>query len=67
MRRPISWDSLLEGQGLALSWGRGGRVLWLSLALGYFFFGGKVGRNLHLAGRSGEPRALLDDERRGVV
>ena len=37
MRRPISWDSLLEGQGLALSWGPGGRVLWLSLALGYFF------------------------------
>ena len=37
VRRPISWDSLLEGQGLALSWGPGGRVLWLSLALGYFF------------------------------
>ena len=37
VRRPISWDSLLEGQGLASSWGPGGRVLWLSLALGYFF------------------------------
>ena len=37
VRRPMSWDSLLEGQGLALSWSPGGRVLWLSLALGYFF------------------------------
>ena len=33
MRRPISWDSLLKGQGLALSLSPGGRVL----ALGYFF------------------------------
>ena len=37
VRRPISWDSLLEGQGLALYWGPGGRVLWRSLALYYFF------------------------------
>ena len=37
MRRPISWDALLEGQELASSWGPGGRVLWLSLALDYFF------------------------------
>ena len=37
VRRPIAWDSLLEGQGLALAWGPGGRVLWLSLAFGYFF------------------------------
>ena len=37
VRRPISRDSLLERQGLALSWGPGGRVLWPSLALGYFF------------------------------
>ena len=37
VRRPISWDSLLEGQGLTLSWRPGGRVLWLSLALSYFF------------------------------
>ena len=37
VRCPISWDALLEGQGLASSWGPGGRVLSLSLALGYFF------------------------------
>ena len=37
IRRPISWDTLLGGQGLVSSWGPGGRVLWLSLALGYFF------------------------------
>ena len=37
VRRSISWDSLLERQGLALSWCPGGRVLWMSLALGYFF------------------------------
>ena len=66
VRRPILWDSLLEGQGLALSWGPGGRVLWLSLALGYFFYG-KVGRNLRLDRRSGTPRALPDAERRGAV
>ena len=66
VRRPISWDALLEGQGLASSWGPGCRVLWLSLALGYFFRG-KVGRNLRAAGRSGAPRALLDGERRGAI
>ena len=66
VRRPISWDALLEGQGLASSWGPGCRVLWLSLALGYFFRG-KVGRNLRAAGRSGAPRALLDEERRGDI
>ena len=37
VRRPISWDSLLERQGSALYWGPGGRVLWRSLALYYFF------------------------------
>ena len=38
MRRPISLDALLEGQGLTSSWGPGGHgVLWLSLALGHFF------------------------------
>ena len=37
VRRPISWDTLLEGQCLAPSWGQGGRVLWTCLALGYFF------------------------------
>ena len=37
IRRPISWDTLLGGQDLAPSWGAGGRILWLSLALGYFF------------------------------
>ena len=37
VRCPISWDALLEGQGLASSWGPGGRVLRLLLALSYFF------------------------------
>ena len=37
VRRPISWDVLLGGQGLASLWGPGGRVLWMSLALGYSF------------------------------
>ena len=35
-RRPISWDTLLEGQCLVPSWGLGGRVLWLRMALGHF-------------------------------
>ena len=37
VRRPVSWDALLGGQSLAPSWGPGGRVLWMCLALGYFF------------------------------
>ena len=37
VRRPASWDMLLEGETLVPSRGRGGRVLWLCLALGYFF------------------------------
>ena len=31
------------------------------------FFRGEVGRNLRLAERSGAPRALLNEERRGVI
>ena len=42
VRRPISWDSLLEGQGLALSWGPDGRVLWLSRALFFFLWQGRT-------------------------
>ena len=64
VRRPISSDALLEGQGLASSSGPGGRVLWLSHVV---FFRGEVGRNLRLAERSGAPRALLNEERRGVI
>ena len=36
VRRQVSWDILLKGETLVSSWGRGGRVLWLCLALGYF-------------------------------
>ena len=42
VRRPISWDALLEGQGLASSLGPGGRVLWMSLSLGYFLWRGRT-------------------------
>jgi len=35
VRHPVSWKCLLDGQGLAESWGPGGRVLWLSLALSF--------------------------------
>ena len=66
VRRRISWDSLLEGQGLVLSWGPGGLVLWLSLALGSFLVA-RSDEIFRLAGRSGAPRALLDEERRGAV
>ena len=34
VRRPVSWDMLLEGETLVPSWGRGGRILWPCLALG---------------------------------
>ena len=37
VRRPVSWDMRLEGETLMPSWGRGGRILWLCLALGYFW------------------------------
>jgi len=36
VRLPISWETLLKGQSLILSWGEGGRVLWLCLALSFF-------------------------------
>ena len=36
VRRSVSWDTL-GGQNLAPSWGPGGRVLWMCLALGYLF------------------------------
>lgn len=36
VRLPISWDVLLAGRCLIPSWGVGGRVLWMCLALGYF-------------------------------
>ena len=33
VRRSISWDARLGEQDLASSWGPGGRILWMSLAL----------------------------------
>lgn len=35
VRGPVSWETLLQGQHLIPSWGQGGRVLWLCLALSY--------------------------------
>ncbi|CAB1109183.1 unnamed protein product [Ectocarpus sp. CCAP 1310/34] len=37
MRRPISWTILRSGIRTAAAWGEGGRVLWLGLAVSYFF------------------------------
>ena len=39
-RRPVSWVLLNHGIGLASEWGEGGRVLWLTLAVSYFFIAG---------------------------
>ena len=36
VRLPITWETILCGQTLVPSWGPGGRVLWLCLALSYF-------------------------------
>ena len=36
-QRPVSWVLLKHGIGLASEWGEGGRVLWLTLAVSYFF------------------------------
>ena len=36
VRRPLSWNTLREGQSLAPSCGPGGRVQRMRLALGYF-------------------------------
>ena len=66
VRCPISWDALLEGQGLASSWGPGGRVLRLLLALSYFFVA-RSDEIFALPAGAGAPRALLDEERRGVI
>ena len=52
------------GIGFILESGRPRSLAVSSVGL---FFCGKVGRNLRLAGRSGAPRALPDEERRGAV
>ena len=44
-----------------------GRPRSLAVSSVGLFFCGKVGRNLRLAGRSGAPRALIDEERRGAI
>ena len=37
-RRPVSWGWLKHGIGVASEWSEGGRVMWLTLAVSYFFF-----------------------------
>ena len=36
-RRPVSWVWLKHGIGVASEWSEGGRVMWLTLAVSYFF------------------------------
>ena len=60
MRRPLG------GQGLALSWGAGGRLL-LYISRWAIVFRGEVGRNVRLVDWSGTLRVLLDRARRSVV
>ena len=36
-RRPVSWVLLKHGIGVASEWSEGGRVMWLTLAVSYFF------------------------------
>ena len=36
-RRPASWVLLKHGIGVASEWSEGGRVMWLTLAVSYFF------------------------------
>ena len=37
VRRPLTWGMLRGVQRSIASWGEGGRVLWISLALSFFF------------------------------
>ena len=64
VRHPISWDLLLEGQDLVLGSGRPRSFVVSGVGV---LFRGEVGRNRRLAGRSGAPRALLGEKRRGVI
>ena len=36
VRLPVSWEMLLEREGLIPSWGAGGKEIWLCLCLSYF-------------------------------
>lgn len=40
IRRPVSWVMLKQGIGDVPAWGKGGRVLWLTLAVTHFFMCG---------------------------
>ena len=37
VRRPISWEMLKHGIGTVSEWGEGGKILWLTLSVSYFF------------------------------
>ena len=39
IRRPISWVTLKQGLSMVPEWGEGGKVLWIMLAVSYFYFG----------------------------
>ena len=65
MRRPVSWETLLGGQPLTVSWGPGGRVLWLCLALSYFLLA-RSEEIFCFLGIRDSPRTLLTAKRRNV-
>ena len=37
VRRPVSLSVLMDGEHLSMSWGPGGRVLWMGLCASFFF------------------------------
>jgi hypothetical protein len=39
IRRPISWVMLKQGLSNVPEWGEGGKVMWMMLAVSYFFLG----------------------------
>ena len=42
IRRPMSWVILKQGLSIVPEWGEGGKVMWMMLAVSYFFFGACV-------------------------
>ena len=43
VKRPLTWGMLTEMQESVQAWGVGGRVLWIGLALTYYFYVASVG------------------------
>ena len=60
VRRPLTWGILTEMHESVQAWAVGGRVLWMGLALTYFFHVASVG--IICQRKRGVPQSILFEE-----